>query len=72
MKHLERGAGGKFECVVKEGLARSKLKGVHKLCYMCGFEAVSGIGLKIHMSRKHEEIPQLVGESPSESETNCW
>ena len=55
MKHLESGAGGKIECVVKEGLARSKLKGVHKLCYMCGFEAL-----------------KLYGESPYESETNCW
>ena len=41
-------------------------------CDMCGFEAVSGVGLKIHISRKHEEIPQLDGESPDESDTDCW
>ena len=39
---------------------------------MCGFEAVSGVGLKIHISRKHEEIPQLDGESPDESDTDRW
>ena len=41
-------------------------------CDMCGFEAVSGVGLKIHISRKHEEIPQLDGESPDESDSDCW
>ena len=39
---------------------------------MCGFEAVSGVGLKIHISRKHEEILQLDRESPDESDTDCW
>ena len=41
-------------------------------CEECGFEAASSVGLKIHTSKKHEEIPQLDGESPYESDTDCW
>ena len=44
----------------------------HLACEECGFEAASSVGLKIHNSKKHEEIPQLDGESPYESDTDCW
>ena len=44
----------------------------HLACEECGFEAASSVGLKIHTSKKHEEIPQLDRESPYESGTDCW
>ena len=44
----------------------------HLACEVCGFEAASSVGLKIHTRKKHEEIPQLDGEGPYESYTDCW
>ena len=41
-------------------------------CDMCGFKAVSGVGLKMHICRKHEENHQLDGKSPNERDTDCW
>ena len=41
---------------------------------MCNFKGVSSNGLKIHKGRKHENIPQVDGETePSQQrETDCW
>ena len=41
-------------------------------CDVCGFHAVSSVGLKIHKSRKHEDIPQIDGASFSLRETDPW
>ena len=42
------------------------------LCDQCNFEGVSSIGLKIHKSRKHEDIPQIDGESSTVRNTDGW
>ena len=50
------------------------------MCEICDFQGDSNVGLKIHMSRKHRDVPQLDGyKSDSESEytsydidTDCW
>ena len=44
----------------------------HLACEESGFEAASSVGLRIHISKKYEEIPQLDGESSYESDTDCW
>ena len=41
-------------------------------CEECDFQAASNVGLKIHKSKKHEDIPQLDGESACESDTDEW
>ena len=45
-------------------------------CDECGFESVSSNGLKIHKSKKHEDISQIdaipIGESSSVRDTYCW
>ena len=41
-------------------------------CDLCGFLPVSSVGLKIHKSRKHEDIPQIDGASFSPRETDNW
>ena len=41
-------------------------------CDECGFESVLSNGLKIHKSRKHEDIPQIDGESSIVRDTDCW
>ena len=41
-------------------------------CDLCDFEGVSTVGLKIHKSRKHEDIPQIDGECLDTRETDCW
>ena len=41
-------------------------------CDICEFDGVSSVGLKIHTSRKHENIPQVDGESFEVRNTDCW
>jgi hypothetical protein len=41
-------------------------------CEECEFQAASNVGLKIHKSKKHEDIPQLDGESECERDTDEW
>ena len=39
-------------------------------CELCDFQGVSTVGLKIHKSRKHEDIPQIDGADSSQRETD--
>ena len=41
-------------------------------CDLCEFTAISTVGLKIHKSKKHEDIPQLDGESANATNPDCW
>jgi hypothetical protein len=41
-------------------------------CEECDSQAASNVGLKIHKSKKHEDIPQLDGESECERDTDEW
>ena len=41
-------------------------------CDLCEHKSQSQGGLKIHMGRKHKEIPQLDGEVQAERETDDW
>ena len=41
-------------------------------CDLCEHKSQTKGGLKIHMGRKHEEIPQLDGEVQAERETDDW
>ena len=41
-------------------------------CESCNFKAVSSVGLKIHISRKHDTIPQVDGENCSPRNTDAW
>ena len=41
-------------------------------CEECGFKAASSLDLKVHTSKKHEEIPQLDGVSPYANDTDCY
>ena len=41
-------------------------------CELCDFQGVSTVGLKIHKSRKHEDIPQIDGADSNQRETDSW
>ena len=41
-------------------------------CNLCVHKSQTKEGLKIHMGRKHKEIPQLDGEVKTERETDDW
>ena len=42
------------------------------ICELCDFQGVSTVGLKIHKSRKHEDIPQIDGADSNQRETDNW
>ena len=39
---------------------------------MCNFNGVSSNGLKIHIGRKHQNIPQVDGETSPPRDTDRW
>ena len=41
-------------------------------CDLCEHVSQTKGGLKIHIGRKHKEIPQLDGEGRLERDTDCW
>ena len=41
-------------------------------CDLCEYRSETNGGLKIHMGRKHKEIPQLDGDIESERDTDDW
>jgi hypothetical protein len=41
-------------------------------CDHCSFKGVSSVGLKIHIGRKHDKIPQVDGEGSTSRETDCY
>ena len=41
-------------------------------CDQFEFEGVATTGLKIHKSRKHDDIPQVDGEGLTIQNTHCW
>ena len=41
-------------------------------CDLCEHKSETNGGLKIHMGRKHKEIPQLDGDIESERDTDDW
>ena len=41
-------------------------------CDLYDYKGESSVGLRMHISRKHQDIPQLDGESFLARETNCW
>ena len=41
-------------------------------CDLCDYKGESSVGLRMHISRKHQDIPQIDGESFFVRETDCW
>ena len=39
---------------------------------LCDFQGVSTVGLKIHKSGKHEDIPQIEGTDSNQRDTDSW